>query len=198
MNIQASVSTDGEPLPPELLRFVERFATVLVEAGMPRMPARVFAALLTSDSGRMTARELAQRLQVSPAAVSGAVRYLGQLDMLSREREPGSRRDHYALHADTWYEIVARRERVLERWQASTREGIALLGPDTPAGLRMAQALAFFEFTRAEMRSLLARWRELAESTSGGTVAVAQPAGAQPAASRARRAVAARRSREAP
>src|SRR6266496_516752 len=30
--------------------FTERFASVLVEAGIPRMPARVFAALLAADS----------------------------------------------------------------------------------------------------------------------------------------------------
>ena len=40
------------------------------------MPARVFSALLATDSGRLTAAELAERLQISPAAVSGAVRYL--------------------------------------------------------------------------------------------------------------------------
>lgn len=32
-------------------RFVERFAAQLVEAGMARMPARVFAALLSSERG---------------------------------------------------------------------------------------------------------------------------------------------------
>ena len=39
-------------------RFVERFASVLAESGFPRMPARMFAALLASESGRMTAAEL--------------------------------------------------------------------------------------------------------------------------------------------
>ncbi len=50
----------------EVARFIERFAGVLVEGGVPRMPARVFGALLCSDSGRMTAAELAEALQVSP------------------------------------------------------------------------------------------------------------------------------------
>jgi len=48
-------------------RFIERFAAVLTEAGIPRMPARIFAALLASDSGRLTAAELAAQLQASPA-----------------------------------------------------------------------------------------------------------------------------------
>lgn len=68
-------------------RFVESFAAQLVEAGMTRMPARVFAALLSSDAGSMTSAELGEQLRISPAAVSGAVRYLAQTHMVSRERE---------------------------------------------------------------------------------------------------------------
>jgi hypothetical protein len=48
-------------------RFVERFAQLLMEAGMPRMPSRAFACLLAEDSGRLTAAEFAERVQVSPA-----------------------------------------------------------------------------------------------------------------------------------
>src|SRR5215469_5719087 len=73
-------------------RFVERFAAGLVEAGMPAMPARVFSALLATDSGRLTAAELATQLDASPAAISGAVRYLALVGMIGRERVPGPRR----------------------------------------------------------------------------------------------------------
>ncbi|HWJ40778.1 MAG TPA: MarR family transcriptional regulator, partial [Candidatus Limnocylindrales bacterium] len=65
--------------------FVERFASVLTESGFPRMPARVFAALLATDSGRLTAAELAALLHVSAAAISGAVSYLVQVNLASRE-----------------------------------------------------------------------------------------------------------------
>lgn len=50
-------------------QFVERFGSALVDAGMPRMPALVFVALLASDSGRLTADELMEQLRVSRAAV---------------------------------------------------------------------------------------------------------------------------------
>jgi DNA-binding transcriptional regulator GbsR (MarR family) len=149
-------------------QFVERFAAALVDAGMPRMPALVFVALLTSDSGRLTAEELVGQLQVSRAAISGAVRYLGQVGMVIRERQPGSRRDQYALQGDTWYELVARREQLLDRWIASARTGVETLGGATPAGTRLAESLAFFEFLREEMPALLARWREQRPARSGG------------------------------
>jgi hypothetical protein len=80
--------------------------------------------------------------------------------MLGRERQPGSRRDHYVLQDDTWYEMVARREQLLDRWITTTRAGVDALGTATPAGQRLAESLAFFEFLRAEMPAMLARWQE--------------------------------------
>jgi predicted transcriptional regulator len=140
-------------------QFVERFAGALVDAGMPRMPALVFAALLASDTARMTADDLVAQLQVSRGAVSGAVRYLTDLAILRRERQPGSRRDQYVFADTSWYEMVARREQVLDGWIATTRAGVDAVGPATPAGRRLAESLAFFEFLQAEMPAMLARWR---------------------------------------
>jgi DNA-binding transcriptional regulator GbsR (MarR family) len=141
-------------------RFVESFASALVEAGVPHMPALVFAALLATDAGGLTADELAAQLKVSRAAISGAVNYLGRVGLTTRERQPGTRRYRYVLEDPTWYELVARRERILDRWIATTREGVDALGPSTPAGQRLSESLAFFEFLRREMPALLARWRE--------------------------------------
>lgn len=143
----------------EVSRFVERFASVLEESGMPRMPARAFAALLATDSGRATASELSDALQVSPAAVSGAVRYLIQTSLISREREPGSRRDVYRLHDDEWYEAIYRREAVLVRWERAVLEGVEAVGANSPAGRRLADTASFFAFLQKEMPALLERWR---------------------------------------
>jgi DNA-binding transcriptional regulator GbsR (MarR family) len=140
-------------------RYTERYAAVLAEAGIPRMPARVFAALSVTDSGRLTAAELAEILHASPAAISGAVRYLAQVHLVSREHEPGSRRDHYQLHDDVWQEAILNREPLMARWVDAAREGVQLLDPGTPAGARMAEAQAFYEFVLKEMPTLIERWR---------------------------------------
>ncbi len=142
-------------------RFIERFALDLTEAGMARMPARVFAALLTTDDGRRTAAELAGLLQVSPAAISGAVRYLTQLRMVARGREPGERRDHYQISGDMWYEVVARRDELLAHWEQDLQDGIKAVGPDTPAGARLEENRRYFQFLREEAPRVMARWREL-------------------------------------
>jgi len=141
-------------------RFIERFSSVLSEAGFPRMPARVFVALLTSDSGLLTAAEIAQLLRASPAAVSGGVRYLIQVGLVSSERDPGSRRHLYRLPDNVWHEIMAVRDRMFSRWARVLQDGIEVLGRGTPAGSRMADTARYFEFLQAEMYTLLDRWRE--------------------------------------
>ena len=118
-----------------LFGYIERFASVMVAAGMPPMPSRVFVALMVTDSGRLTAAELAEMLRISPAAVSGAVRYLIQLGLVHKERVPGSRRDYYRLPDDVWHDMLRLRDQVMTRWTALVREGIDLVGPDTPAGV---------------------------------------------------------------
>ena len=139
--------------------FVERFASVMTEAGVPRMPARVFAALMCADSGRLTAADLAEMLQASSGAVSGAVRYLMQVNLVSRQPTPGSRRDHYRVHDEVWQEAVLKREQVLARWIDCAKDGVQVLGSDTPAGKRMAEMAEFYEFLLKEMPSLMERWR---------------------------------------
>ena len=140
--------------------YIERFAAVLVAAGFPAMPARVFVALVIAESGRLSAAELAERLRVSPAAVSGAVRYQIQVGLVHKERVPGSRRDYYRMPGNMWDDLLRMRDQVMSRWAALVREGIDLVGPDTAAGARMAEQAAFLEFATREMADLLTRWEK--------------------------------------
>ncbi|MCZ9345281.1 MarR family transcriptional regulator, partial [Streptomyces sp. TRM76130] len=66
-----------------------------------------------------------------------------------------------------WYEALANREAVLKRWQAALGEGVASLGADTPAGRRLAETLAFFEFVDEEMAAMMERWRARREERFG-------------------------------
>jgi predicted transcriptional regulator len=126
------------------------------------MAARVFVALLVSDDGRRTAAELAEMLRVSPAAVSNAVRYLQQVRLVAREREPGERRDNYRVYSgDTRYEVITRRDEMLTHWQEDLREGIEAVGADTPAGKRLEETRLFYEFMHGELPLLIEKWRKL-------------------------------------
>jgi DNA-binding transcriptional regulator GbsR (MarR family) len=152
----------GSKDPPKdpLFGYRERFASVLVAAGFAPMAARVFVALLLAESGRLTAAELAEVLQVSPAAVSGAVRYLAQIGLVQKVRVPGSRRDYYLMPDDVWSDMFRLKDQVTDRWAAMVREGIDLVGPDTRAGARLAEHATFFDFVSGELAKVLKRWAE--------------------------------------
>ena len=143
-----------------ILRFVERFALMLTEAGWPRMPARVFACLLCEDAGSLTAGGLASRLRVSPAAISGAVRYLIQIGLVTREREPGARTDHYRIDDDAWYEAIMRRNDALVRWEEALAEAVEMVGAGGPAGRRLEESREFFAFLHDEAVGMMERWRQ--------------------------------------
>jgi predicted transcriptional regulator len=164
---EASVAGAGqpaaEPKGPDaanLLRYIERFASLLIALGVPPMPARVFGTLLVTDSGRLTAAELASTLVVSRAAISDGVRYLTGLGLIHREREPGSRRDYYRMPDDVWITMLSLRDQTLVRWSGLLREGIDLIGAGTPAGARMAEHAAYVEFVSKELPGVVQRWAE--------------------------------------
>lgn len=139
-------------------RYAEQFGNLLADTGWPRMSARVFAAILASEDGRMTAAELADQLQASPAAVSGAVRYLLQMRLASREREPGSRRDVYVVQDDFWYESMMRQDRYLVRWEESVNQMLGSAGVGTDAHRRLQATLGFLDFIQEEVEGLSERW----------------------------------------
>jgi DNA-binding MarR family transcriptional regulator len=140
-------------------RFVERFGSALTEAGMQRLPSRVFACLLADDDGRMTASEIGDVLSVSAASVSGAVRYLQQMRMIHREREPGSRRDVFVVANDAWHDVIMNTSNIYAPLTQSLREGVDQVGGSgTAAGARLALSVAFLEFVTEEMEQLSDKW----------------------------------------
>lgn len=141
--------------------YVERFGDTLTDAGMPRLAGRVFARLLADPDGRMTASELTEALEVSPAAVSGAVRYLTQVSMIGKERERGSRRDVYVVQDDAWHGAMLSRDRLLGQMEAGMRAGLAAVGgPSSPAGRRLQLSLEFIAFITAAMGSMQRDWEQ--------------------------------------
>jgi DNA-binding transcriptional regulator GbsR (MarR family) len=146
--------------------FVERFAAAMVASGMPRMASRVFAFLLSQEDGSATSADLAAALQASPAAISGAVRYLIQLHLVTKSHRPGERRDVYRLLSDHWYEMVGNRDHELQQWARLSREGVDVVGVETRAGARLEETARFFEFLINEMPRVLERWRS--EARDGG------------------------------
>ncbi|MEV4753515.1 MarR family transcriptional regulator [Micromonospora sp. NPDC049559] len=151
--------TKPPPRDDEAIRlFVERMALTMSELGFPRMAARVVYTVMSADDP-MTAAEIGERLGVSPAAISGAVRHLTQLGMLIREPVPGSRRDRYRVPEDSWLEVLNLKGGVYKMFADMADEGVRALGEQTPGGRRVAYMRDFFVFVQGEIDGMVARWR---------------------------------------
>jgi len=103
------------------------------------------ACLTISDAGSLTASELVQRLQVSPASVSKAIAFLESQGLARRERDE-RRRERYVLDDDVWYQSMMASVRGTAQVAETARQGVGILGPDTPAAARLENVARFLDF----------------------------------------------------
>ncbi|WP_344593403.1 GbsR/MarR family transcriptional regulator [Actinomadura vinacea] len=152
--------------------FQEALTTVFMTSGLPKMMARVLGCLYTTDSGSLTAAELVQRLQVSPATVSKAITYLENLDLIRRERDE-RRRERYLVDDDLWYQSMIRSARDNDQLVETARQGVGVLGPGTPAGARLENIARYMDFVTESLIRAAEQAREIlytkTETTPDGT-----------------------------
>jgi DNA-binding transcriptional regulator GbsR (MarR family) len=138
----------------------EQLALVLTNHGLQRMTARVLATLLFTEQPTITAGELADRLQASAGAISGAVKMLTSVGLVERAPAPGSRRDHYRLRDDAWAVLYTNQNEVIGAIQTAAEAGIEATEEDSLARQRLTQMRDFYAFVLDEIPTVLNRWRE--------------------------------------
>lgn len=138
--------------------YVQRTASALAAAGFPRMPANVLMTLMGSETGELTAEQIADRLGVSAAAVSGGVRYLETIGIARRNRAPGERRYVWELAEHPWYASTLGRNPLFDHIiEVSTRE-LAGIDPASPVHERIAEMQDFMVFARDALPKVLEDW----------------------------------------
>ncbi|MFE2358019.1 helix-turn-helix domain-containing protein [Streptomyces parvulus] len=157
--VEAPTVADGRDA--EAVReFEEVFTTVLMQSGMPKMMSRVMACLTLTDSGSLTAAELVERLQVSPASVSKAVAFLESQGMVRRERDD-RRRERYVVDDDIWYQSMMASARGTLQLVETARQGVGVLGSGTPAGVRLENVARFLDFVSESIARAAEQAREI-------------------------------------
>lgn len=172
---QAVPQADGRDV--EAVReYEETLTTVLMGSGLPKMMARVLTCLYTTDTGSLTASELAQRLQVSPASISKAIAFLESQGLVRRERDE-RRRERYIVDNDVWYQAMIASARSALAVVETARQGVAILGPGTPAGIRMENIARFLDFVGEETARAAEQAREILYATAEAAPASDDDAG---------------------
>ncbi|WP_309054894.1 helix-turn-helix domain-containing protein [Streptomyces sp.] len=147
--------------------YEEMFTTVLMRAGTPKMMARVQAALYMTDTGSLTAAELVQRLGVSPASVSKAIAFLESQGLVRREKDE-RRRDRYVVDDDIWYQAMIASARSLVQVVEVSRQGVGVLGPGTPAAVRLENIARFLDFVGESITRAAEQGREVLHTKAAG------------------------------
>ena len=140
--------------------YEEAFTTLLMQQGLPKMMSRVLTCLFTTDAGSLTASELAQRLQVSPASVSKAVAFLEDQGLIRRERDE-RRRERHLVDDDVWYQSTIASARSLAQLAEIARQGVSVLGPDTLAATRLENIARFVDFVSESFTRAAEQAREI-------------------------------------
>ncbi|MFE2878228.1 MarR family transcriptional regulator [Streptomyces roseus] len=148
--------------------YEEVFATVFMQSGLPRMTARVLAALYTTDAGSLTASELAAGLQVSPASVSKAITFLESQGLIRRERDE-RRRERYVVDDDVLYQSTMASARATAHLGDIARQGVTVLGPDSPAAARLENIARFVDFISESIMRAADHAREILHTKPGAS-----------------------------
>jgi DNA-binding transcriptional ArsR family regulator len=163
---QAPAPADGRD-PVAVREYEEVFTTLFMQQGLPKMTARVLTTLFVSDSGSRTASELTQRLEVSPASISKAISFLESQGLVRRERDE-RRRERYVVDGDVWYQSTLAAARSQAELSEVARQGVGILGPGTPAAIRLENIARFLDFIGESMIRAAEQAREIlfTESTA--------------------------------
>ncbi|MFF7451824.1 MULTISPECIES: helix-turn-helix domain-containing protein [unclassified Streptomyces] len=146
--------------------YEETFTHVMMGSGMPTMMSRVMTCITLTDSGSLTAAELVERLNVSPASVSKAITFLESQGMVRRERDE-RRRERYVVDDDIWYQSMMASARSTARIVEIAREGVGVLGPGTPAAVRMENIARFLDFVSESIARAAEQAREILHTKPG-------------------------------
>ncbi|MFI8948140.1 helix-turn-helix domain-containing protein [Streptomyces sp. NPDC053750] len=148
--------------------YEETLTTVFIASGTPKMMARVMACLTLTDSGSLTAADLAQRLEVSPASISKAVTFLEGQGLVRREREEG-RRERYVVDDDIWHQSMIASARSTAQVAETSRQGVGIMGPGTPAATRLENISRYLDFISEAITRAAEQAREILHTKSTAT-----------------------------
>lgn len=137
-------------------QYIDSHGVLLEQFGLPAATGRIFAYLLLHDQPAGL-EAIARDLEISKSSASVGTRHLLDAGVVRRLPQRGSRMVLYEA-VDSFESLVetdiVRRAMLVEKW----RQGVNL-APSERARQRMEQLVELYEFTIAESRATLERWR---------------------------------------
>lgn len=145
--------------------YVERWAMLFEEAGLPRSAGRIWARLLICEPEHQSLSRLCEALELSKGTVSTSTRLLEGQGLLERAPVAGSREAHYRIPADAFEELMRRKLEVTVAWRRLAAEGAHRAREDVTVPVdRLRRLRDFYEFIEDRQRAILEEWRSESKS----------------------------------
>src|SRR5215470_6848618 len=130
-----------------LLDWVERVATFFAEHyGLPPITGRIIGWLMVCDPPEQSPAQIAAAINASRASLTTNMRLLIASGLVHRLTRAGGRTAYYRIDDDMWQKVIQRRIASMMSFSEIARDGIDLLGTDSPRAARIRAAHDFFEW----------------------------------------------------
>ena len=139
------------------------------QTGLPRMAGRILGWLLISDSPHQSSEQLVNGLEASKGSISSMTRLLIQINLIERMSLPGVRRDYFRIRADAWHNMIRRGlEDEIKMVRQLAERALELLADKPPRTRQWLEEMCdVYNFLEREFPTLLERWAQQREKTSG-------------------------------
>lgn len=143
-----------------LWRFVDATGEWMSKSyGLPRITGRVLAWLLVCDPPEQTAAQLAQELDASKGAISGATGMLVRVRLVDRLHIRGERSDRFRVRPGAWDDQI--RDQGVDQARAVLGLGLEALAGEPPARrARLEELDAFYAWYESRIPALWEEWQQ--------------------------------------
>ncbi len=145
---------------PEELQYVEDYGNYMEALGASRMAGRVWGTLIISEEPELSAAQIAEELGASAGSISAATRSLIGYGMIERRRQPGERKDYFAVRPDSYITVIRRREHAIEMFTDLIRRGLRLVGDRELPRRRLSEFEEFYVWLSDRFHRLINEWHE--------------------------------------
>ncbi|AWT37579.1 hypothetical protein GCM10008956_11710 [Deinococcus arenae] len=150
-------------------RYIDDFALVYENAGLPRIAGRVLGYLMICTPHAQSAQQLATALNASRASISTMTRLLTTLELIERVAQRGRQPDLYRIREGAWTQLLQRRLTHLSPFTQLAENGLQLLEGAAPADRqRLEEMRDLYHFFEEEMAALIERLEARRSSAAQG------------------------------
>ncbi len=143
----------------EQAAFVEAMGQYMGGYKLTPVAGRLWAWLLICEPQEQTAGELAEALQASRGAISGAAAFLSTVGMIRRSRRRGDRREYFSAPPGTFNAILRNAGAAYQRLAEITQAGLgAMAGRPPAARARLEEVHDATVFINTEFPALIDRY----------------------------------------